>query len=72
MGRELEQVMKIIGDECENYRVFLDGELFNSPKKIIFSADTQNGIIEYIFTNDHFPYWPSTETGEVTLEKING
>ncbi len=64
--------MKIAGDECEGYRVFLDGELFSSPKKIIFSADTNDGSIEYIFTIDHFPYWPSKALGEVTLEKING
>lgn len=63
--------MKIENDEVDNYKVYLDGELYPLEKRIILSVDTNTGIITYIFKNEHFPYWPSTEYGKITLEKIS-
>ncbi len=63
--------MKLEGDFLNNYNVLIDGELFNSPSRIILWADIDKQEVGYVLTKEHFPYWPTKEFGKITLEKKN-
>lgn len=58
--------------DTEKYRILLDGEEFDTKRRIIYKVDTVKGRITFIYKMDCFPYWPSVDVGEVTLEKLNG
>jgi hypothetical protein len=53
----------------DNYLLFLDDELFEEDEREIVKIDFEEGIIEFIYEKDHFPYWPSIAKGKIRLEK---